>query len=322
LAIVAGIDEAGFGPVLGPLVVSAASFSVPDELAEVSLWKLLAEAVGRRPSRKRRTIAIADSKKLYSPRRANSLEHLERGVLGMLAARNNHPDTLGRLLASVAPSAAAGAQQYPWHADGDLPLPRCISRTDVALAANALSVAMTRKGVSLADVRAEPVFVGEFNHMVRATNNKSVVLLSVTSRLLMHIWRNAPAGRVRIYVDRQGGRMRYLPDLQRMFEGVSLRIIEENETVSAYSMSDGRRTAEIIFATSCEDECLATALASMTSKYLRELFMAQVNAFWLRHVPGLAPTAGYYTDGRRFFGQILPVVKKLAIDERLVYRVR
>jgi len=319
---VAGIDEAGFGPVLGPLVVSAATFSVPDELADVSMWKLLAGAVGKRPSRKRRTIAIADSKKLYSPQRGNPLEHLERAVLAMLATRNNRPNSLGRLVASIAPASRDAARQYPWYAGADLPLPRCISETDVALAGNVLSVAMRQASVSLVDIRAEPVFVGEFNRMVEATRNKSVTLLSVTARLLMHVWRNAPAGLVRIYVDRQGGRMRYLPYLQRTFEGVALKIIDEGEAVSAYSVSDGHRTAEIIFRTSCEDRYLPAALASMTSKYVRELFMALDNAFWLRHVPGLAPTAGYYSDGRRFFSEILPAARKLQIDERLVYRYR
>ena len=49
---------------------------------------------------------------------------------------------------------------------------------------------------------------------------------------------------------------------------------------------------------------LPTALASMTAKYLRELAMRPFNAFWQRHVPGLAPTAGYPSDSRRFWNEI------------------
>ncbi|MHC4981929.1 MAG: ribonuclease H family protein [Planctomycetota bacterium] len=322
MAIVAGIDEAGFGPVLGPLVVSSAAFSVPEELMGVSMYRLLAGAVCRKPSRKRRDVAIADSKRLYTSTRNRPLEHLERGVLAMLAARDSRPVRLSGLMAAIAPRWRDRAPEYPWYDGGELPLPRCASETDISLAANVLSVAMARASVTLLDISAEPVFVGEFNRMTEATRNKSVTLMSITGRLLMRLWQDASGGPLRVYVDRQGGRVRYLSHLQRMFEGVSFKIVDETEAFSAYSMTDGRRTAEIIFGTSCDERHLPAALASMTSKYVRELFMTLINGFWCRRVPGLVPTAGYWTDGRRFFGQILPAVRELEIDERLVYRCR
>ena len=55
----------------------------------------------------------------------------------------------------------------------------------------------------------------------------------------------------------------------------------------------------------------AAALASMTAKYVRELFMESLNAFFAARVEGLKPTAGYYSDGRRFLADVEDVLGEL-----------
>jgi hypothetical protein len=57
----------------------------------------------------------------------------------------------------------------------------------------------------------------------------------------------------------------------------------------------------------------------MLSKYLREAMMKRFNAFWKRHLPEVAPTAGYYGDGTRFLSDIDTKRRELGIaDEQLV----
>jgi len=322
VAVVAGIDEAGLGPVLGPLVVSTTAFYVPDDRADEPMWDLLAAAVSRRRSRRHTKIAIADSKKLYSRKRANALEHLERAALAAVATRKKLPASLGKLLAITAPGAGGKAEEYPWYAGLDVPLPDSISETDAALAGNSFSAALDGAGAKLATMRCEPIFTGEFNRLVAATNNKSVVAFDVTARLVMHLWTKYGTSGLRIHVDRQGGRTRYLPALQRIFHGGQFKILDESDTRSAYRVSGTTRAMEISFTTGAEDRHLPVALASMVSKYIRELCMGMLNAFWAQHVDGLVPTAGYYVDGRRFYQEIEPVVRQLGVDPRLLYRSR
>lgn len=322
MAVIAGIDEAGFGPVLGPLVVSATAFHLPDEQADESMWRLLAGATSRRPARRRTRVAVGDSKKLYHRGRAGALEHLERGVLAMLATRGRSPGSLGKLLAVVSPGAGDRLKRYPWYSAGDLALPFCVSETDAALAANLLEAGMARRGIELAAMRTEAIFAGEFNRIVRSTNNKSILLFDVTARLLAHLWEKFGRDGLRIHVDRHGGRLRYLPLLQRIFEGCHFRILDESEARSAYRVSGDGRRAEIVFGAGAEDRQFPVALASMLSKYVRELCMALFNSYWARHVPDLVPTAGYYVDGRRFWDDITPAVTELGVDRRLLYRSR
>lgn len=321
MAIIAGIDEAGFGPVLGPLVVSAAAFEVPDEVMDNSLWKLLAGTVSKKPPKRRWRVAIADSKRLYSGS-DRTLEHLERGVLSVLSTAGIRPATLGELLTTAAPGCTSETAGYPWYADLGLALPACISATDRNLAGNSLQVAMERAGVRLLGVRCEPIFAGEYNRIVGSTRNKSVTLFDVSARLLVWLWRVCEGGRMRVVADRQGGRMRYLPGLQRVLAGCDFKILDETETLSAYRVGDGLREAEIRFAVNGDETELPTALASMVSKYVRELCMSAFNAYWSRHVPELKPTAGYFGDGTRFWRQIRPALHRLGIEETLVYRAR
>ena len=52
------------------------------------------------------------------------------------------------------------------------------------------------------------------------------------------------------------------------------------------------RDVFVTFQPRADSEHFCVALASMASKYLRELFMLEFNRFWQEKVPGLAPTAG------------------------------
>jgi ribonuclease HII len=322
VAIVAGIDEAGLGPVLGPLVVSATAFELPEELVGADLWRLLASAVCTKSARAGGKVAIADSKKLYSRQKPNALEGLERGVLAMLAAASGSVDTLRGLLKVLAPHGAAEMAGYPWYDGQDLALPLQASPTDLSLAGNALRTAMKDAGLRPVGLWSEPVQVGEFNRHVQATDNKSTMLFDVTSRLLGRLWASQTDPLLRVYVDRQGGRTHYLPGLQRLFDGAAFKVVDENDRFSAYRITCGSRRMELCFLVGGEKRHLPVALASMVSKYLRELFMELFNRFWQQHVPALAPTAGYYTDGRRFVQDILPAMKSLGIDQGMLYRSR
>ena len=113
MAILAGIDEAGFGPLLGPLVVTSAVFSVPRELAEVDLWEHFGRSVGRTRKHLAGRLLIADSKKAYD--RSRGLGHLERTVLAVLRGMGHEPTVLNGLLDLLCPDCLPRLSAYPWY---------------------------------------------------------------------------------------------------------------------------------------------------------------------------------------------------------------
>jgi hypothetical protein len=59
----------------------------------------------------------------------------------------------------------------------------------------------------------------------------------------------------------------------------------------------------------------------MFAKYMRELHMHQFNQWWAQHDAALKPTAGYYSDGRRWLQDTAALRAAIGVDEnRLVRR--
>ncbi|MGB2985281.1 MAG: hypothetical protein WBE26_05305 [Phycisphaerae bacterium] len=320
MAILAGIDEAGFGPMLGPLVVSGVVFRVPDDRLDRCLWETLRATCTGRSRRTEQRLVIADSKQLYRSR--GGLASLERAALVMLAVSGHRPQTWRALLDLIAPEATGLLDQYAWYADTDVSLPVSGGVGDIGTRANAIRRDGREHGVSLQGVFSEPLPEGHFNRLVSNTRNKAVVLLGFVLRTVDRIMRSAPHQRVRVLVDRLGGRTHYRDALITALPGYDLQIHEESPRRSVYRLIRSSRTCEIAFVTGGDGHHFPVALASVYSKYLRELYMHVFNGYWSRQMPGLRPTAGYYTDAQRWLQDVSRELVRRSIDRNMLVRQR
>lgn len=318
-ATIAGIDEAGYGPLLGPLVVTGVSLAVADGDVKQCLWKRLEAAITRRPSRQDSRVVITDSKVLY--RRAEGVKALERTALVMCRVAGVEAGSFRELLTSLAPDALTALDVHPWYRGFDLRLPVENDAEALALRAAVASRLLEQAGVRLRGVHSEVLPEAGFNELVHRTRNKATVSLGLVLRLADRVARDAPA-RLRVCIDRQGGRQRYRAILHDAFDPQELRILAETERLSSYVLHRRRGPQQMDFIVDGEQAELPIALASIVSKYVRELCMRAFNAYWAARVDGLLPTAGYYQDGLRFLRDIEPARLREAVDRSMLVRVR
>jgi ribonuclease HII len=309
MVVLVGIDEAGFGPILGPLVVSSSTFSLPHHLLTSDLWQVLRRSLGNRRKRLAGRLLIADSKKAYS--RSLGIKHLERTVLASLKCLGKEPATLVELVELLCPSCLERLSDYPWYRDaGSYCLSVDIGDRDIASAV--LADDLASNGMELLELRSRCLDVAYYNEMVAAVKNKANVLFTATCHLIKRAYDNFAGDDLQIMVDRQGGRVRYRKNLQRMFGDMELRILRESPTASSYELHAGGKGMRLHFVVGADERFLPVSLASMISKYLRELLIGNMNRYFAGFSTDLRPTAGYWKDGLRFIEEIktnLPHVK-------------
>jgi hypothetical protein len=316
----AGIDEAGYGPLLGPLVVAGTAFIIKQQPHEGILWELLRDAVARRARGSDGRLVVNDSKLVYSP--AAGLERLEEAVLAFFRAGTGRPvRSAGDLLALLEGGRRVQEPPEPWFmATAGLSLPRETNYSAVESKASVLQEALAAAGVKMLAARAAVVFPAEFNRVVARTRNKSLLLFQKCGVILQEIWRHVTTGEGHVLVDRHGGRMRYRRLLLDVFPDCQCDVLQEDAHCSAYRVQDGARSLVVTFKEGGDGLTLPTALASMVAKYVRELHMGAFNAYWQERLNGLRPTAGYWSDAGRFLRDIAPVARAEGVDARLLVR--
>ncbi len=281
----AGVDEAGYGAVIGPLAHSAV-------VSQRTGWAGEFTAAGLR---------VDDSKKVYN---SGGPAALERTVLAAAVVTGWQGADLPSLLEHL----GVAMDPLPDWFDG--------SRIALPMFSDSAIVLPDVAGRDL-KLYTHLTFPESFNALVAASDNKSTVAMNCVAGLMRRVLADH-GDDGHLLVDKQGGRNRYAPFLFYCFPGCLVATEEEHARCSRYRL--GPLCVE--FAEKADGHSPEVALASMTAKYLREVFMWRFNSYWQNALPGLAPTAGYPEDARRFIPELLRACPGISSELHLLLRER
>jgi hypothetical protein len=219
MGILIGMDEAGYGPNYGPLVVAATAWRAPDPpcrapsltsaptpnlppttTAQLSpqsairnpqsaidtapdLYRLLRRIVAKKPGTHR--LAVADSKKLYSP--GHGLGQLERGLHTVLRSIGHAPTTWPTLVERLRADPHDHHKNACWPHDFEIALPIDADAEELQQLATEFGHACAAADVQPLLVRARLVYPAEFNDLVTHHGTKGAALSHITATLLREV---------------------------------------------------------------------------------------------------------------------------------------
>ena len=307
---VIGVDEAGYGPNLGPLSIGASIWQVPVAIDLASFAVQLEphfQAKRWQGCDRETFVPLGDSKQLYQS--GSSTESLEIGVISLLQNARSFPAIAAPCLWSellqhcnclkLQPS--VHQELLPWYAS--LTATPSMPWQDAAM----IIAGVAKRGLANLEIVFEGFqarLVDEllFNQGLKQYGSKGKLLSLNTLQLVKDAMESLPMRDVvgvEIYCDRHGGRSKYLELLHTMFEDVFFWIESETSQESCYRAEWKGCPLRIRF-TVGGDRFPPTSAASMIAKWLREVSMDHFNGFWQKRIANLKPTAGYPVDAKRF----------------------
>lgn len=333
MRLILGVDEAGYGPNMGPLVVAVSAWALDSDLNileglapfepefQASPWNPLSDFV-----------PLGDSKKIYQPSKGMSgLNFSVQFFESILENRSMVRPWFD--FSNLATQDIDRVESLHWYNPS---LKSIDDRTRDVLSESSNLFArekLAKLKLRLIDFRLRILDEAFFNESIHQLGNKSDVLGQVSLSLAWQVLSNNvlayPFQRIEMYCDKQGGRKRYSPLLSHTYrspdpkESVPFITIKgESADSSDYELRYQGIPATIRFQVS-GDSLFAPAASSIVAKWTRESLMQRLNRYW-RSLVGetLRPTAGYAVDAARFAQEIAPWLTKLSIEKNRWWRER
>jgi len=265
-----GIDEAGLGPILGPLCIVRTAVAAENTDGFTQLFKEVEQGV-------------ADSKKIHQ--NAFDISPIEQVALGGI-----------QFLTKKVPNNAAELFELFGEKPTDRTLPWQQGAEELKLPISSPDVKPWNiPGVEPIGIDGVLVHPVTLNSARRSGVNRANLELQYISKIVATLPQTYQE--YEMVVDRLGGRVYYGEVLQQFWPDSTITVVDEAKMKSEYTANspDGKKRT-IKFLVSGEENSALVAMASCTAKYVREVHMTLFNKYWMTRYAKLKPTSGYWTD--------------------------
>ena len=228
MRLVLGVDEAGYGPNMGPLVIAVSAWSIDSDLDLLQGLAPFSPEFQAAPWNKQSDfVPLGDSKKIYQP--GKGLSGLSFAIQFFEAVMSRVPSSQSRRfdLRNLATQDIQRVEAHPWYAE-----PRhgheCELQPNDSIDVLSQSVLLfareklSQLSVKLIDFRVRILDEAYFNESLERLGNKSDVLGQMSLGLAWEVLQSAreqhPCESIELYCDRQGGRKKYAALLSHTFQ--------------------------------------------------------------------------------------------------------
>jgi ribonuclease HII len=291
------VDENGLGPLLGPLVTTA----VTVETARYSQKRH--GALGRE-------LGIDDSKNTAGFGRMAVAEGLTLALLSPACGRvcADVDELFGALLLDARDALTRPCPDSTRSQCWSRPLALPCFGGDVTEGREMLRK-LARRGVEVTHVRSALACTGVLNTLLSRGQSRVEVDLELMERLVLDAREKADEELAAI-CGMVGGIRNYLAKM-RHFPLRGVAALKVPRPTLAFAVTG---VGKVSFEIDADAHHMPVALASMVGKYVRELWMARQNRFYLEHDASLEEVSGYHDPvTQRFIGATVQLRAKLGI---------
>ncbi|HPO52223.1 MAG TPA: hypothetical protein PK165_05275 [bacterium] len=245
-----GIDENGYGPIMGPLVVTGISGTGDNETWPEDIF---------------------DSKRLFSSRSSFSkIEKIALSIFKIAYAR--FPFTYNELFEQtfecINITSGICWKNFP-------EIPFSTDKKDIEIYATNLHNFLNKNNIRLVAIHSQVLCVKEFNNLCRKNLKKDFINYLMFEKIILKHQKDY--NHIAVKAGKIGGRNHYEKFLNNGFCNWEICCKKEDKKVSEYLVNKDSKQIRLSFLNNIESVSFLGVLAGIYGKYIRELFMIAIN---------------------------------------------